>query len=69
MMQKKIAAGLAVLLAAGTILGGCGESGAAGNDSVSDAAGNPTSICLKPTSRSIWKNSIFSSRLIGSINA
>ena len=40
MMQKKIAAGLAVLLAAGTILGGCGESGAAGNDSVSDAAGN-----------------------------
>lgn len=39
MMQKKIAAGLAVLLAAGTILGGCGESGAAGNDSVSDAAG------------------------------
>lgn len=37
---KKIAAGLAVLLAAGTILGGCGESGAAGNDSVSDAAGN-----------------------------
>ena len=38
MMQKKIAAGLAVLLAAGTILGGCGESGAAGNDSVSDAA-------------------------------
>ena len=40
MMQKKIAAGLAVLLVAGTILGGCGESGAAGNDSVSDAAGN-----------------------------
>ena len=30
MMQKKIAAGLAVLLAAGTILCGCGESGAAG---------------------------------------
>ena len=27
MMQKKIAAGLAVLLAEGKILGGCGESG------------------------------------------
>ena len=40
MMQKKLAAGLAVLLAAGTVLGGCGESGTAGNDSVSDAAGN-----------------------------
>ena len=29
MMQKKLAAGLAVLLAVGTALGGCGESGAA----------------------------------------
>ena len=40
MMQKKLAAGLAVLLAAGMALSSCGESGAAGNDSVSDAAGN-----------------------------
>ena len=37
--------------------------------SVSDAAGNPTSISLNPISTSIWKNSSFSSRLIGSINA
>ena len=37
--------------------------------SVSDAAGNPTSISLKPISTSIWKNSIFSSRLMGSIRA
>ena len=34
MMQKKLAAGLAVLLAAGMALSSCGESGAAGNDSV-----------------------------------
>ena len=62
MMQKKIAAGLAVLLAAGTILGGCGESGAAGNDSVSDAAGNEaaalteakTDVTRKP-SRTRWQ--------------
>ena len=47
MMQKKIAAGLAVLLAAGTILGGCGESGAAGNDSVSDAAGNEAAAVME----------------------
>lgn len=47
MMQKKIAAGLAVLLAAGTILGGCGESGVAGNDSVSDAAGNEAAAVME----------------------
>ena len=46
-MQKKIAAGLAVLLAAGTILGGCGESGVAGNDSVSDAAGNEAAAVME----------------------
>ena len=39
MMQKKLAAGLAVLLAAGMALSSCGESGAAGNDSVSDEIG------------------------------
>ena len=37
--------------------------------SVSDAAGNPTSISLNPISTSSWKNSSFSSRLIGSIKA
>ena len=37
--------------------------------SVSDAAGNPTSISLNPTSTNNWKNSSFSSRLIGSISA
>ena len=37
--------------------------------SVSDAAGKPTSISLKPISTRSRKNSSFSSRLIGSINA
>ena len=37
--------------------------------SVSDAAGNPISISLKPTSISLLKNSSFSSRLIGSTKA
>ena len=37
--------------------------------SVSEAAGKPTSISLKPILTSIWKNSIFSSRLMGSIKA
>ena len=37
--------------------------------SVSEAAGKPTSISLNPTFTSIWKNSIFSSRLMGSIRA
>ena len=37
--------------------------------SVSEAAGNPTSISLKPISTSILKYSTFSSKLIGSISA
>ena len=37
--------------------------------SVSDAAGNPTSISLNPIFTSILKNSTFSSRLIGSMSA
>ena len=37
--------------------------------SVSDAAGKPTSISLKPILTNIWKNSNFSSKLIGSISA
>ena len=37
--------------------------------SVSEAAGKPTSISLKPILTSISKNSSFSSRLIGSISA
>ena len=37
--------------------------------SVSLAAGKPTSISLKPIRTSIWKNSIFSSRLMGTIRA
>ena len=37
--------------------------------SVSEAAGNPTSISLKPIFTSILKNSTFSSKLIGTINA
>lgn len=47
MMQKKLAAGLAVLLAAGMALSSCGESGAAGNDSVSDAAGNEAAAVME----------------------
>ena len=35
----------------------------------SDAAGKPTSISLKPIFTSIWKNSSFSSRLMGTIRA
>ena len=38
-------------------------------NSVSEAAGKPTSISLKPISTSILKKSSFSSRLIGSIRA
>ena len=37
--------------------------------SVSLAAGKPTSISLKPIFTSIWKNSSFSSRLMGTIRA
>ena len=36
---------------------------------VSLAAGKPTSISLKPILTSIWKNSSFSSRLMGTIRA
>ena len=39
------------------------------NVCVSEAAGNPTSISLNPISTSNLKNSSFSSRLIGIINA
>lgn len=51
MMQKKLAAGLAVLLAAGMALSSCGESGAAGNDSVSDAAGNEAAALTEAKTR------------------
>ena len=37
--------------------------------SVSLAAGKPTSISLKPIFTSIWKNSSFSARLMGTISA
>ncbi len=43
MMRKKLAAGLAVLLAAGTVLGGCAGKNAAGNDSQNSQAGDTAS--------------------------
>ena len=55
MMQKKLAAGLAVLLAAGMALSSCGESGAAGNDSVSDAAGNEAAALTEAKTRTRWQ--------------
>ena len=39
------------------------------SNSVSEAAGNPTSISLKPARTSVSKNSTFSSRPMGTISA
>ena len=44
MMAKKLRGGLGVLRAGGMALSCCGESGAAGNDSASDAAGNEAHV-------------------------